>query len=114
MNIQDKYRAIAREFRDEILKRYDDKVDTIILFGSTARGEANEDSDIDILVVGDVTLDELVDVTVPLLLQHGKYISAQDMKQSRFNRQVKQGYSFINNVKNEGVVLFDRTEKAFG
>lgn len=65
MNIQDKYQAIAREFCDEILKKYDKKVNTVILFGSTARGEANEDSDIDILVVGDVTLDELVDVTVP-------------------------------------------------
>lgn len=47
MNIQERYQAIAREFRDEILKRYDDKVDTIILFGSTAQEEANEDFDID-------------------------------------------------------------------
>lgn len=67
------------------------KVDTIILFGSAARGEAGEDSDIDVLVVGDVTLDELVDVTIPLLLQHGKFISAQDMKKSRYNRLVDQG-----------------------
>lgn len=77
MNIQDKYRAIAQEFAEKVLEKYGDKVDTIILFGSTARGEARDESDIDILVVGDVTLDELVDVSIPLLLQHGKYISAQ-------------------------------------
>jgi predicted nucleotidyltransferase len=114
MNVQNKYRAIAREFRDKVLEKYGERVDTIILFGSAARGEAREDSDIDILVVGDVTLDELVDVTIPLLLQHGKYISVQDMKKSRFNRMVVQGYSFIKNVNNDGVVLFERVGKASG
>jgi hypothetical protein len=64
--------------------------------------------------VGDVTLDELVDVSIPLLLQHGKYISAQDMKKSRFNRLVVQGYSFIRNVKNDGVILFERAGKVSG
>lgn len=102
---------MPRQFSDEILKKYGDKVDTIILFGSAARGEASEDSDIDILVVGDVTLDELVDVTIPLLLEHGKFISAQDMKKSRFNRLKGLGYSFIKNVGNDGVVLFERTGK---
>lgn len=111
MNIQNKYQAIAGEFRHEILRKYGDKVDTIILFGSAARGEASKDSDIDILVVGEVTLDELVDVTIPLLLQHGKFISAQDMKKSHYNRLVDQGYSFIENVKNDGVVLFERAGK---
>lgn len=111
MNIQNKYQAIAGEFRHEILRKYGDKVDTIILFGSAARGEASKDSDIDILVVGEVTLDELVDVTIPLLLQHGKFISAQVMKKSRYNRLVDRGYSFIKNVKNDGVVLFERAGK---
>lgn len=64
--------------------------------------------------MGDVTLDELVDVSIPLLLQHGKYISAQDMKKSRFNRLVVQGYSFIRNVKNDGVILFERAGKVSG
>lgn len=111
MNIQDEYKHIAQEFANRVLENYGPKVDTIILFGSTARGEAKEDSDIDILVVGEVSLDELLDVSIPLLLQHGKFIAAQDMQKSRFKRLVKQGYSFINNVLNDGVVLFERTRK---
>lgn len=58
--------AIAREFTGKVLQKYRDKVDVIILFGSTARGEAREESDIDILVVGDVNLVELVDISFPI------------------------------------------------
>lgn len=36
------------------------------------------------------------------------------MKKSRFNRLVDEGYSFINNVKSDGVVLFERAGKASG
>lgn len=39
------------EFVRRVLERYEDKIDSIILFGSVARGEAKEDSDIDILVI---------------------------------------------------------------
>lgn len=56
MNLRDKYIAIAREFTGKVLQKYPNKVDVIILFRSTARGEAREESDIDILVVGDVTV----------------------------------------------------------
>lgn len=57
--------AIAREFTGKVLQKYPDKVDAII-FGSTARGEAREESDIGILVVGDVNLEELVDISFPI------------------------------------------------
>jgi predicted nucleotidyltransferase len=108
MSIEEKYRAIARKFAKRVQEKYGDRVDSIILFGSAARGEAREESDIDILVVGEVTLDELVDVSVPMLLEYEEYISAQDMETARFNRLVKQGYSFIKNIQKEGVILFER------
>lgn len=34
MEIQEEYQKIAREFATEVLDNYDQKVDTIILFGS--------------------------------------------------------------------------------
>jgi uncharacterized protein len=114
MNIQDKYMAIARKFTGRVLQKYPDKVDVIILFGSTARGEAREESDIDILVVGDVTLDELVDISFPMLLEYKKYISPKDMKKPYFEELNKEGYSFIRNVMDEGLVLYERVAEASG
>ena len=114
MQIKKKYRGAVEEFVRRVLERYRDKIDSIILFGSVARGEAKEDSDIDILVVGDVSLEELVEVSFPILLEYGELISAKNMKKDRFDFSAKEGYSFIRNVLREGVVLYERMGKAFG
>ena len=114
MQIQKKYREAVEEFVRRVLERYRDKIDSIILFGSVARGEAKEDSDIDILVVGDVSLEELVEVSFPILLEYGELISAKNMEKDRFDFSAKEGYSFIRNVLREGVVLYERMGEAFG
>ena len=114
MQNQKKYRGAVEEFVRRVLERYRDKIDSIILFGSVARGEAKADSDIDILVVGDVSLEELVEVSFPILLEYGELISAKNMKKDRFDFSAKEGYSFIRNVLREGVVLYERMGEAFG
>jgi len=114
MQIQKKYRGAVEEFVRRVLERYRDKIDSIILFGSVARGEAKADSDIDILVVGDVNLEELVEVSFPTLLEYGELISAKNMEKDRFDFSAKEGYSFIRNVLREGVVLYERMGEAFG
>jgi len=42
---------ILREFRKAVAKLYGRRLKNVILYGSWARGEATEDSDIDLLVV---------------------------------------------------------------
>jgi len=114
MQIQKKYREAVEEFVRRVLERYRDKIDSIILFGSVARGESKEDSDIDILVVGDVSLEELVEVSFPILLEYGELISAKNMEKDRFDFASKEGYSFVRNVLREGVVLYERMGETFG
>ena len=48
----ERYRAVAAEFARRVTDALGDQVDSIVLYGSTARGEAGPESDIDILVVG--------------------------------------------------------------
>jgi len=68
----------------------------------------------DILVIGDVSLEELVDISFPILLEYGELISAKDMKKERLEYLAKEGYSFVRNVMREGVVLYERMGEAFG
>jgi predicted nucleotidyltransferase len=79
MQIQEKYTEAVDEFVIRVLERYKDKIDRIILFGSVARGDAREDSDIDILVIwkGDKVegWDVLEDIAMDILLEYGQLIS---------------------------------------
>jgi len=63
------------EFIRKLEEKHRDRMDEIIVFGSYARGDAKKDNDIDVLIVGDVKLDEVVDISFPILLEYGIYIS---------------------------------------
>ncbi len=114
MKIQKRYQEPVREFVKVALEKYGDKIEGIILFGSVARGKAKEDSDIDVLVVGDVSLEELVDISFPILLEYGELISAKDMEKDHFEFLAREEYSFVRNVLRDGVVLYERMGEAFG
>ncbi len=114
MNIQERYREPIAEFVRRALERYEKNIESIILFGSVARGESKEDSDVDILVVGDVSLDELVNISFPILLEHGKLISAKNMNREHFDFLVREGYSFARNILREGIILYEGMGEAFG
>ena len=47
------HRAVAEEFARRVVSILGDQVESVILYGSVARGEAVPESDIDILVIGD-------------------------------------------------------------
>ena len=114
MKIQERYQRAVDEFVRRALEKYRDRIDEIILFGSVARGEAGEDSDIDILVIGDASLEELVEISFPILLEQGEIISAKNMDKGHFDFLVHEGYSFIRNVLEEGIILYERMGEAFG
>lgn len=82
------------------------KLKRIILFGSVARGEDGENSDIDILIVSDFweDIDPIItDVIGDIVLEKQELISAHIMPVERFNKT--QHYSFLSNVLENGVVL---------
>jgi predicted nucleotidyltransferase len=82
----------------------------VILYGSFARGDANEESDIDLLILVDKENFSYKDkwrITDPLYelaLEKGKIISA--LVQSRQNWERKYFYTpLFHNIKREGVEL---------
>lgn len=97
--------------RLEIAKRFansinSDEIKQIILFGSVARGEDNNDSDIDILIITDFR-EEIKDLVynkvTDISLYEGEHISAHIISQNHYNKT--KNFSFLSNVIKEGVVL---------
>ena len=107
MQIQKKYRGAVEEFVRRVLERYRDKIDSIILFGSVARGEAKEDSDIDVLIVvkkEDFKLRRaLIGVAFDILSETGKDISVKVLSKNEFEE--RRNFSFLRNIISEGVRL---------
>lgn len=94
---------IAQEFANSIKS---DDIKQIILFGSVARGEDNEDSDIDILIIStsrDAVNDDVYDKVVEYMLNKEELISAHIISEEHFNKT--KNFSFLTNVLKEGVIL---------
>jgi len=57
---------IVEELAQKLREKFGDRVEQVILFGSYARKKFGEESDLDVLVIGNVKLDEVIDVSYPL------------------------------------------------
>lgn len=87
-------------FLEKIRDRLGDKVKEIIVFGSYARGDYDEESDIDIMIVGDVSLNEVIEISTEVLLRYGELISPIVVTPEEFK---KRNDSFIRTIKKEGI-----------
>jgi len=51
--MSEEVRQSIREFRDRVCRLYEDRLRALVLYGSHARGDADEGSDVDLLLVLD-------------------------------------------------------------
>ncbi|MBQ8018276.1 MAG: nucleotidyltransferase domain-containing protein [Methanobrevibacter sp.] len=94
---------IAKDFARKIRS---DKIKLMVLFGSVARGDDHEHSDIDILVVSDYRKDiwpKITNIIADTMLNEGELLSIHVMSENVFNET--KDYSFLTNVLKEGIVL---------
>ncbi len=97
---------VVEEFKKELEKLYGDKLKSVILYGSWARGEATENSDIDILVVleGDVIpgreIDRMIDIITELNLKHGVLISVYPVSAEDY---ITINSPLLINIRKEGI-----------
>ncbi len=96
-------------FVKDLKKRYGEKVKKIILFGSAARGEFKEGSDIDVLIVVDgdsfKMQKEISDIVLDVLLKTGIYISAKVLSSEEYSLLEKMKSAFYRNLVKEGIVV---------
>lgn len=102
MRIQD----TLREFKQEIEKLYGPRLKDVILYGSWARGDATEASDIDLLIVleGQVVpgqeIDRMIEIITDINLKHGELISVYPVSEENYS--TIDSPLFIN-VRREGI-----------
>lgn len=103
------YRKIAKEFAEEVKNSLGDLVKDVILFGSVARGDYREESDIDVLIVVDADpwkiQKRVSELVVRYLLEYGTYISVKVVSVEEFEFMKDISTAFYTNIRREGVSL---------
>lgn len=98
---------IVKEFCEVITDRFGDKIISIQLFGSRARGDATMESDVDLLILthsDDWHLSDAIgDMAYDYLLDTGLYISCKVISQDRFGWMKRIRSSFARFVSEEAI-----------
>ncbi|MCF0053732.1 nucleotidyltransferase domain-containing protein [Dyadobacter sp. LJ53] len=107
--VPEQIKELTEEFVGQMVELYGDRLHKVILFGSYARGDFHEDSDIDYLVVLN---DEEVDsydeisfvstITFELSLKYLMSVSAIPVSKQRLEHY---GSPLLRNVRKDGILL---------
>lgn len=104
---------LLQQYLTKVVKIYGSNLKEIILYGSYARGDNREDSDIDNMILVDLDDieikekgNELSDVTFDFNYAHDLLIMPIVTNQEHFNQWLR-AYPFYNTVRREGVVLYN-------
>ena len=104
--------TLLEQYVKEVKKIYGSHISRIILYGSYARGDFREDSDIDIMILLDIS-----DIDIKKYSQNLSYMTYDfnldndlDIKPIAKNEQHfkkwSSSYPFYENVNKEGVILY--------
>jgi predicted nucleotidyltransferase len=110
--LNNKYRKAAEEFAHRVTSALGDAIDSIVLYGSVARGEAKRDSDIDLLLISpdpETARETASQVCSDFTYEHNYtfFISEVHFSREEFYKLWQLGSPFIANVVKEGVILYD-------
>jgi len=99
-------------FVEKVIELQGDNLSKIILYGSVARGEANENSDIDVLVIlkecNFKNKEEIWGISADVMwdMDFNKNAYLQALPMSEENSKGLGFYALMHNVNREGVVLY--------
>ena len=99
-----------RDLKDKLIQVFGSRLRNIILFGSKARGDFNDDSDIDLLIViDDLDLNDkdiVSDIVVDIQLEYELPIAVHRYSTKYYQEQMNNIVNlFMNNIKSEGIAV---------
>ena len=105
--MDERIQSLINQIKAHLTKMYGERIKKVILYGSYVRGEATRDSDVDILVLVDQSLnpfevrESISDLLFDILLEEGELISVIAVPEDLFENY---NSPFMLNVKKEGLV----------
>lgn len=104
--MNDKIARVLEELKAKLRRIYGNRLKNLILYGSWARGDATEDSGIDMIVVleGDVSpgreIERMIDAVTDMLLDHSELVSVYPVSEDDYERV---NSPLLMNARREGI-----------
>ncbi|MCU0918374.1 MAG: nucleotidyltransferase domain-containing protein [Planctomycetes bacterium] len=101
-----KVKCLVDQVKAHLRERYGDGIKRVILYGSHARSEATQDSDVDVLGLVDRSLDprevedSLDNLLYDIIVDEGELVSVMAISEERFENY---NSPFMLNVREEGI-----------
>ena len=100
---------IAREFADEMIRRFDNEIESASIYGSVVSGKDTKESDIDVLIVTKKDKfkidDKIHSLVVEFLLRTKELISPIVISKEEFEKSIKLKTPYIQNVIYGGIKI---------
>ena len=101
--------AILRELKRSLESSLGNQLVSAVLFGSMARGDYNDDSDVDVAVIVHgltrALKHQILDKVAELELQHDMPLSILLLSEEEFNRLKKRERRIVLDIEREGIPL---------
>lgn len=103
--------VLLGEYREAVMQILGNRLNRVILYGSYARGDFKQDSDMDIMILADVQpeeishyADEIYDITYDFEMRYGIEINPS-VQSIQIYDSWKNTYPFFMNVEKDGVTV---------
>jgi len=97
----------------EALNTLEDRITTAFIYGSLAKGMERADSDVDVLVVGDVPFSEVVDALASAQESLGREVNPSVYPVEEFITKVSEGHHFLTSLAGESKIFLIGDEDVF-
>ena len=110
---QKEIKRILYQLSNELISKSKASINSIIWFGSTARGDSEIDSDIDVAVIGEndhrKTRDISYTISAELSLKYDCLITVFYISKQRLDEMEEVNRLLARNLKKDGIILWKRT-----
>lgn len=111
LHMPDNINSILIEYRENMERIFGDSLVRVILYGSYARGDFNNDSDVDIMILADIGpekiseyADKVYDISYDFEMDYGLEFNPCVQSVQTFDYW-KEVYPFFNNIDKEGIAV---------
>ncbi len=89
----------------------DERIQVVFVFGSMVEGKENSDSDVDLLIIGDVGLRKIAELLEDVSEKIGREINPNVISKDEFLNKIKTGEHFISSIMNTSKLFIIGTER---